>query len=180
MQDSQAVPGPNFLGQTWSKPLVHWFSCPYGSQIEIIPKDFKKSLLVSINQDLWSLFHVIFYVTLQNWLVKTGDLSLTQLILCIAGLIIASEGIVNINIYEFSSLTHCTTRGKLFRMGCSGTDVTSVCFHPCLPLLPESPVWEVHGVPTYPTCTTHYSRKQCWETHGHGRVVVTSRWVQWV
>ena len=47
-----------------------------------------------------------FHVTLQNWLVKSGDLSLNQLILCIADLIIASEGIVNINTYVLSSFTH--------------------------------------------------------------------------
>ena len=55
---------------------------------------------------------MIFYVTLQNQLVKTDDLSLNQLILCIADLLVASEGIVNINTSELSSLTHCTTCGK--------------------------------------------------------------------
>ena len=30
-----------FWGQIWSKPLGHWCSCSYGSQIKIIPKDFK-------------------------------------------------------------------------------------------------------------------------------------------
>ena len=38
--------------------------------------------------------------------MKTGDLSLNQLILCIADLLIASEGIVNINTSELRSLTH--------------------------------------------------------------------------
>ena len=70
---SWGVPDPNFLGHIWSKTLIHWFSCPYGSQIKIILKDFEKLYLESINQDLCSLFHVIFHVTLQNWLVKIGD-----------------------------------------------------------------------------------------------------------
>ena len=65
---------------------------------------------------LVTLFHVIFYVTVQNRLIKTGVLSPNQLILCIADLLIASEGILNKNNYELSGLTHCTTCGKLVKM----------------------------------------------------------------
>ena len=43
------------------------------------------------------LCFMCFYVTLQNRMVKTDYLGLSQLISCIADLIIASEGIVNIN-----------------------------------------------------------------------------------
>ena len=48
-------------------------------------------------QELVTLFHVIFYVTVQNRLMKTGILSPNQLILCIADLLIGSEGILNQN-----------------------------------------------------------------------------------
>ena len=65
------VEGVQGVGMVNTIYSVHWFSCPYGSQIKIILKDFQK--LESINHDLCSLFHVIFHVTLQNWLVKTGD-----------------------------------------------------------------------------------------------------------
>ena len=46
---------------------------------------------------LVTLFHVIFDVTVQNRLMKTGVLSPNQLILCIADLLIGSEGILNQN-----------------------------------------------------------------------------------
>ena len=51
---------------------------------------------VSIDQDLKILFHVISHVTLQNLLANNENFCSDSFLLCIADLILTSEGIVNI------------------------------------------------------------------------------------
>ena len=83
--------------------------------MNILPKDFEKLCLESINQDMCFLFHVIFHVFLQNLFAKTGNFSSNWLLLSIADLIVTPEGIVNIKTWVLSDLTHCTICGKLFK-----------------------------------------------------------------
>ena len=52
--------------------------------------------LESIDQDLKILFHVISHVTLQNLLANNENFCSDSFLLCIADLIVTSEGIVNI------------------------------------------------------------------------------------
>ena len=66
----------------------HGFKRCYASKN---PKGIRKIVTGIDRPRLVILVSCDFYVTVQNWLVETGDLSQNQLILCIADLLIASE-----------------------------------------------------------------------------------------